>query len=123
MAMIKKLYAKHYDITVLRASPGDQGHDGVARQRIYLALALRGQVVATHDVVRVYKKVTDFIRTHVATRPRDYLVATEQELKEEARKTATTRAIEYRPAAGNVSVNLGFSFCQDHGQIILYYRS
>ena len=44
MAMIKTLYSRHYDIRTLFVSPADQGHAGIARDRVYVILALKGRV-------------------------------------------------------------------------------
>ena len=78
MPMIMLLYSRYYAIKKLHVSPADQGHAGVARDRIYLVLALKG-------------KVSQFIKRRVQTRPCDYLVASWDELQREAQAVAMTR--------------------------------
>ena len=95
MAMIKALYARHYNIKALFVSPADQGHAGIARDRVYLILALKGRVEEAFDVVATYQKVSAFIRKRVQTVPSDYLISDFNDLQREALKTATTRGIRF----------------------------
>eukprot|EP00435_Cladocopium_sp_Y103_P039076 s756_g10.t1 len=80
MTMIRKLYARHYDIQQLFVSPADQGHSGVARDRTYLVLTLKDKVTQVFDVQAVYRLVSNYIRQKVQTRPSDYLIATTDDL-------------------------------------------
>ena len=42
--MMRTLYGKFYDLYPLYAVPGDQGHTGVARDRVYVIMVLKGKV-------------------------------------------------------------------------------
>lgn len=97
MEMIKTLYAKHYDIEQLFVSPTDQGHAGIARDRLYLILALRGKVKQVHNVKCIYRKVSHYIRRRVATRPSDYLVSNLQDVHMDALRTARVRKKRWNP--------------------------
>jgi len=55
MLMIQKLYGKHYEIIPLYVAPSDQGHTGVARDRVYVILWLRDKVVMTADPKKLYQ--------------------------------------------------------------------
>ena len=91
MAMIKRLYGRHYNIEQLFVSPADQGHAGIARERTYLILTLKCSVVKVHDVQAVYKKVSKYIQQRVQTRPHDYLISTPTDLQREATYVANLR--------------------------------
>ena len=55
MRMIKKLYARHYDIKQLFVSPSDSGHSGVSRDRTYLIMNLRAKVRMVADPIKEYE--------------------------------------------------------------------
>ena len=57
--MIRQLYGRHYAIEQLFVKPGDQGHQGVARDRTYLILALKTAVVKKHEPRLVYQEWGD----------------------------------------------------------------
>eukprot|EP00435_Cladocopium_sp_Y103_P042015 s1084_g11.t1 len=95
MGMIKRLYSRHYMMKVLRVSPADQGHAGIARDRIYVVLALKGRVEEAHNVQDVYAKVSKFISDRVQTVPSDYLISDFNELRKEAQSMAAKRKIKY----------------------------
>ena len=69
--MIAKLYSKHYTIRCLNVKPEHQGHSGVARERIYLILALKGLVEEIANPEVIYNQVSDFIMQYVKTEPQD----------------------------------------------------
>lgn len=102
MAMIKTLYSRHYDIRTLFVSPADQGHAGIARDRVYVILALKGRVEEAFNVENMYAKVSAFIRKRVQTVPSDYLISDYNELQREAQATATIRGLRFSP----ISVSL-----------------
>ncbi|CAE7811025.1 unnamed protein product [Symbiodinium sp. CCMP2592] len=96
MHMIRLLYGRYYDIQQLWVTPSDQGHAAVARARTYLILARLGQVEQVHDPSFVYDQVTDNIKARVQTRPRDYFVATRNQVLQEAQHTARVRNVVFR---------------------------
>ncbi|CAE7811005.1 unnamed protein product [Symbiodinium sp. CCMP2592] len=98
MHMIRLLYGRYYDIQQLWVTPSDQGHAAVARARTYLILARLGQVEQVHDPSFVYDQVTDNIKARVQTRPRDYFVATRNQVLQEAQHTARVRNVVFRKA-------------------------
>ena len=97
MAMIYILYGRHYAIEQLFVSPSHQGHLGVARDRTYLILTLKSQVVQTHDPKKVYQEVSNYISQKVQTRPSDYLVSDLWEVQQEGLSTARTRHRKFGP--------------------------
>ena len=94
--MIHLMYGRYYDIRQLFVNPSDQGHTAVARERTYLILFWRGVVRQLYDPVKLYDEVSAFIREHVATRPRDYLIGTKQQVLAEARHVAQVRKTRFR---------------------------
>ena len=100
MPMIVRLYGKHYDIHPIYATPGDQGHSGVARDRVYLILTLKKKLVPITDLQQLYVNVSKFIQKYVCTKPSDYMVSSKIDLLQEARKTAVCRQIRLRPVFG-----------------------
>lgn len=96
MNMIAKLYSKYYNICVLKVSPQDQGHSGVARDRVYLVLTLKSQVEQVFNPNMLYAKITEYITARVQTRPRDYLISDRVDLLMEAGRTASVRKIPLR---------------------------
>jgi hypothetical protein len=55
MAMIMKLYSRHYEVEQLWSSPTDCGHSGVARDRTYLILWHREKVEKTYSPQDLYQ--------------------------------------------------------------------
>ncbi len=55
MRMIQKLYGKYYAMMALFVAPSDQGHSGVARDRVYVILWLRSKVTMTANPEKLYK--------------------------------------------------------------------
>ena len=93
---MKRLYGKHYNFYPIYVTPGDQGHTGVARDRVYVAMALKGKAVPITDVRQLYERVTSFIKQFVSTRPRDYWVSSSYDKIVEASKTALQRRLPVR---------------------------
>ena len=96
MTMINTLYSRHYNVTALRASPTHAGHAGVARNRVYLILTLKGAVTQIHDPQSLYRKISEYITQFVQTEPKDYLVSTNFEYYKEASRMAIKRGIRVR---------------------------
>eukprot|EP00435_Cladocopium_sp_Y103_P064885 s253_g26.t1 len=96
MSMIVKLYSKYYHICVLMVSPRDQGHAGVARDRVYLILTLKSKVEQIFNPQDLYNAITEYITARVQTRPRDYLVSDNVDLLLEATRVSSVRKIPLR---------------------------
>ncbi len=97
MDMINFLYKKMYNIIPLRVSPADQGHAGVARERLYrLILTLKGLVEEVFNPKQLYDEISQYISKHIKTEPKDYLVSTPREYFSEAMRTARERGIKLR---------------------------
>lgn len=96
--MMRTLYGKFYDLYPLYAVPGDQGHTGVARDRVYVIMVLKGKVEPIIDVRTLYDKVSKFIQKYVSTKPSDYFVSSQSDIMMEANKTASLRKIPLRRA-------------------------
>ena len=99
MGMVRKVYGRHYEIHSIYMEPGDLGHSGVARSRLYLILALKGSVVAVTDCNDIFEKISSAMKSRVATVPADYFIADAVDVQLEAQRTALTRKIAFRPKA------------------------
>lgn len=71
MEVISKLYSSHYHVKGIQASPADQGHYGVKRNRLYLILTLKALVEEVVDPVFLYQQITKYIQRFVQTQPQD----------------------------------------------------
>ena len=49
------------------------------------------------DPIELYYKIADYIRSQVATEPKDYMIATQEEIRLEAQAVARSRGIVYNP--------------------------
>ena len=96
MDMIHLLYKKTYNISPLRVSPADQGHAGVARERLYLILTLKGVVEEVTNPKQLYDEISQHIRKHIKTEPKDYLISLPFDYFTEAMRTAKRRCIKLR---------------------------
>ena len=86
-----------YVIWVIPVEPGDAGHDGVARPRVYVLCLHRskGFVICDPDVM--YNSIKTATRSQVKTLPRDYCVATPREVEVSAMQLACSRHIIFQP--------------------------
>ena len=89
--MIKWLFCLHYEIYILVCGVEDQGHDGASRDRIWIILAHRERTKMLFNPIELYKTVCQSIRTYVCTRPADYCVAPNVEIRVEAMHMAAVR--------------------------------
>ena len=53
---------------VLYVSPADQGHSGVARDRLYAILWLRAKLIKTADPRKLYQDTSDYNILHILPR-------------------------------------------------------
>lgn len=94
--MIEKVYGIHYKIYPIFMSPGDLGHQGTARRRVYMILAHKKLVTQTHDCWTMFSLISRAMKVRVATVPSDYFIATKADLQNEAAKTARVRKIQLK---------------------------
>ena len=97
--MVEQLYGKRYRLHTLYVEPGDLGHTGAARRRLYIIMAHRKTIVQIYDCKKLYGKIADTMRGMVGTQPRDYLVATPVDVRLEAERVALLRKVPLRPLA------------------------
>ena len=97
--IIELLFGLFYHIWAVEAKPEHQGHSGVARPRLYILMLHRMKGVAMYDPVTLYKQVSDDLMMSFRTLPRDYMTATPRDIEIFAMRLASTRGIEYKPAA------------------------
>ena len=94
--MIEYLFGKHYHMKIIYADPGDQGHDGANRFRIYIILWLKTGIVEVFDIHAVYDAIVARTKSLVKTVPSDYMVSPEHELLREAEALASLRRKKLR---------------------------
>ena len=89
--MIELLYGYHYNLFIFYVKTSDVGHTGTSRDRVYIIMVRKGKVRMLHDPHKIYRKIVKTIAKHVATRPRDYLLASENEILMDAADVARIR--------------------------------
>ena len=91
MEMISLLYGKFYKIRKLACDTADQGHRGVARERVYLILTHKWKVKEVVDPRELYLYVSKYLKTHIHTEPKDYAIAEPLDIHQEASELAWVR--------------------------------
>ena len=89
--MIKFLYGSHYTLYPFFVTPDDIGHTAVSRARVYIIMVHRERVEMVIDPYPLYEKIKETIAHHIHTRPRDYLIASENEISMDAADVARVR--------------------------------
>ena len=81
LQMLRAMFGEHYDIHVLRCDPSDVGHAGASRERVYVILAHNSRTRMITCPKELYNKIAGVISKHIATRPRDYFVASHLDVR------------------------------------------
>ena len=89
--MIELLYGYHYQLFSFYVSPADVGHTGTSRDRVYIIMIHKRKVRVVHDPYKIYRRIVKTISKHVSTRPRDYLLASQNEILMDAADVARIR--------------------------------
>ena len=96
MEMIEQLYGPAYNWYQLYAEPEDVGHGGVNRKRTYCIGAHVDRTECLVDPYQLWEAVSADLRSMVRTLPRDYFLATKQEVMVEAARLAARRGKTFR---------------------------
>ena len=99
--MIKGLMEPDYQLYPLYVSAADCGHAGVSRDRLYVILRHVSTTDCLYDPLDLYVYIRQYI-TERATQPRDYMIASEEEVQLEAMSEAGKRGIVYVPGEGDL---------------------
>ena len=91
MQMIKFLYGSHYHLYPFFITPDDIGHTAVSRARVYIIMVHRERVEMVIDPYPLYEKIRETITRLIYTRPRDYLIASDNEIMMDAADVARGR--------------------------------
>lgn len=91
--MIQKLYGRHYDIYPLYCRTDHSGHSGTTRARLYVACVHKKRARVMRDIKKVYMAMAKTMMKHVQTTPDDYMIATMNDIKEEAERVARVRKL------------------------------
>jgi hypothetical protein len=91
------LLGRYFYIYQLFALPEHAGHKAVGRSRTYIIASHKSKSVYLYDVFECYNSITSQIKKHVATRVRDYLIATPRQIALDSMQLAAARGIPYRP--------------------------
>ena len=86
-----------YQCYPIYCSSADAGHSGAARTRTYIIMRYIAETDCLGDPIELYYKIADYIRSQVATEPKDYMIATQEEIRLEAQAVARSRGIVYNP--------------------------
>ncbi|CAE8625921.1 unnamed protein product [Polarella glacialis] len=103
MGMIEDNYGDSYDLYQLFMSPSDSGHAGSSRYRTYVICAHTERTVCLHDPFMLQAVISRKVSSNVATRPSDYLVATQHEVMLDAESVALQRRIPFEPGNFDLS--------------------
>ena len=108
---VDAIYGEHYTLHPLFVQPGDLGHTGAARKRLYVILAHRDQVALIYNCQDMYKKISDQMHQLVTTEPHDYLIASDLDIRLEVERVALRRKVKLRPKAVIVGHKLTTCLC------------
>lgn len=95
MSIVLALLGTHYDAYPLDVSPADIGFKGVSRNRRYIYLVNKQTGVYLYDIYEAYQLICRRVGAVVHTRPRDYMIGTDEHIQLEAMATARSRGTVY----------------------------
>ena len=101
--MIVGLMSPEYQCYIMSCSACDVGHAGTSRERTYIIMRHVEKTQCLYDPHEMYSKVASYISSKVATEPKDYMVASDQEIALEAMAVARQRGIVYQPYEQNLA--------------------
>ena len=94
---ITALMEPEYQCYPMYCSSEDAGHAGAARTRTYIIMRYIAETDCLGDPIELYYKIADCVKSQVATEPKDYMIATQEEIRLEAQSVARSRGIVYNP--------------------------
>jgi hypothetical protein len=96
LPVLQQLLGEDYLLIQIFVKPSDIGLSGIARHRTYIFCAHRETCRYLVDVHQAYRVLCKVLRKRVSTRPRDYLVATPQQVQADALRIAQDRKVEFK---------------------------
>ena len=96
---MRELLEDDYLVMQLFVEPSDTGHHGIQRKRTFIYCSHRVTGRYLFDIHEAYNYIKEKLSMHIRTRPRDYLVATDFEIRLAAQQAAYDRGVAYRHAA------------------------
>ena len=100
--IIKDLMEPEYQCFHLQCSSADVGHSGAARERTYVIMRHVATTDCLGDPIELYYQISEDLRSRLETEPKDYMIATHEEVVLEAMAVARTRGITYQQDLGNL---------------------
>ena len=102
------LLGDDYWIWVFKVDSADCGHAGMSRNRLCVLFLHKFEGVLLHDPISMYEQITCKLKRHVATRPSDYLAASQVDIDHAAMRLAAKRGIDFIPAPRQIQLQLLF---------------
>ena len=106
--MLRDLLEEDYLIIQLFVKPADLGLTGAARSRTYIFCAHRTECRYLVDVYETYSHICQVLQRKIHTRPRDYFVASQQQIQSDAMRLASVRGVAFKPDTWFVSSDWGY---------------
>ncbi|CAJ1375573.1 unnamed protein product [Effrenium voratum] len=97
MGVLESLMEPEYQLYRLQVDCEDVGHAGIARTRTYVIMRHVQTTDCLYDPMDLYEQVREYIMPRARTQPRDYMIATSEEIALEAMSVARSRKLVYRP--------------------------
>ena len=97
LSVLQELLEEDYLLIQIFVKPSDIGHSGISRHRTYIYCVHRETCRYLVDVHEAYKVLCKVLKKRVSTKPRDYLVATPQQIQADALRIAQDRKVEFKP--------------------------
>ena len=103
MEFIVALMSPEYQCYHLTCSSADVGHTGCTRDRTYLIFRYIQLTECLFDPQDLYLMISQEIQSKVRTEPKDYMIATREEITMETLATCRLRQIMARPFGTNLT--------------------
>ena len=103
MGMMEDLHSPDYEFYQTFCEPADVGFFGTSRKRTYVFGAHVERTSVLHDPLELHDKVRGVLSRRAQTRPRDYLIATDLEVRMEAQDLCRKRGVRYQETNRDLS--------------------
>ncbi|CAE8611240.1 unnamed protein product [Polarella glacialis] len=95
--VITLLLGDHFFLWQLWVDAEDGGHNGVSRKRTFVICSHQDWTSCMYDPFELYAAIAARVKKHIATKPSDYVTATDDEILREASHGALVRGVQFRP--------------------------
>ncbi|CAE8646942.1 unnamed protein product [Polarella glacialis] len=95
--VITLLLGDHFFLWQLWVDAEDGGHNGVSRKRTFVICSHQDRTSCMYDPFELYAAIAARVKKHIATKPSDYVTATDDEILREASHVALVRGVQFRP--------------------------